>query len=201
MPSFAFARITLLFLAITFTLPGCAFLDQFKASLKQSSSQASSTDALEGKEQDALLVEALHFAKQIEQMPQKERDETAAALRQLAEEDISPRDRLDTAFLAFYVEEPILPPEVALSLLDYFDAPGFNPNQQIDGLVASLRQALAKLLETKDMLAEAQKELAAEHRKVMDVTDEMEAEKEKTDEMAQKLQKLLEIEKIMEQRK
>ena len=201
MPSFSFARTTLLFLVFTFTLSGCVFLDQFTASLKQSSSQTSSTSGFDKTEQDLLLVEALHFSKQIQQMSQEERNETATSLRQLAGENISPQDRLAAAFLAFYVEEPVLPPEVALSLLDYFDAPDSNHNQQIDGLVASMQQALARLVEAKDRLAEAKEELAAERQKVQKTSDDLSAEKMKATEMAQKLQKLLEIEKIMEQRK
>ena len=200
MPSFALSRISFLFLVLTLNLSGCVFIDQFMASLKQSS-LASSTNGMERTEGDRLVVESLLFAEQVAQMPQEEREKTASSLAAQIEEDISPQDRLASAILTLYVEENILPPDVVLSRLDYFDSPVRDHSPLLDGLVASLRQALANLIQTKATLYGAEEQLIAEKRKVQSTTEELEAEKKKTTEMAQKLQKLLEIEKIMEQRK
>jgi len=198
----------LLFLAAS--LSGCVAYDQFKTNLSRSSSQ--DRTATECKEKDTLLADSLQFAAQLSQMSEEEKEKNVSGLRRIAKDNLKPRDTLSMALLALFTDERTLSYSEGLSFLANFDEVQKGQSAELAGFVASLRQALDTLANTRDrrtflhikMSDELAKEMT-ENKNLQEVNKKLQndltAERQKSQEMAQKLQKLLEIEKIMEQRK
>jgi len=198
----------LLFLAAS--LSGCVVLDQVKENLSHSSSQ--NQTATECKELDPLLADSLQYATQLGQMSEEEREKNVAGLRRIARDNLTPRDRLSMALLALFTDERTLSASEGLSFLANFDDIQTEQSEELAGLVAYLRHSLVTLADSQDRLTslhiKMSSELAkerTENKNLQGVNKKLQndltAEKQKSQEMAQKLQKVLEIEKIMEKRK
>jgi hypothetical protein len=197
-------------LTAAYLLSGCVFMDRLKQSLSTPPAKDKQiTSEGQGRE-SALLSDILHFAGQVHHMPEQKRNKMAMELSQKLETASTPRDSLQLALLALYLNEDTLPTSEALSALDRMEKTELGNNLELLGLADLLREALLQIEQERkhgktlaDELQQQKKEMAEKlHEKGIDTLEaELAAEKKKNKEMAQKLQKLLEIEKIVEKRK
>jgi len=190
-------------------LYGCVQIQHFKTGLHQvfddPPQESKINKQKELKDQKALVANSLKLAERIGQMTDEERKKIAISMQQISRKKITPQDRLAIAFLALYSDEEILPASKALSLLAYFDENPAALSPELQGLTASLRQALIIIAVARKNFTTLhktmQEALAEEQLKSQKLQNELAAERQKSKEMSQKLQQLLEIEKIMEKRK
>ena len=197
-------------LTAAFLLSSCVFSDRLKQSLSTPQAQDKQM-AVQGQDQEsALLSDILNFAGQIHHMPEQKRKKIAEELRQKLETKATPRDSMRLALLALYMDEDTLPTAEALSALDHMEKAEIGNDLKLLSLADLLREALLRIEQERkhgkvmaEEFQQQKKELAEKlHEKGIDTLEaELAAEKKKNEEMAQKLQKLLEIEKIVEKRK
>jgi hypothetical protein len=209
MPYRSIASALVLFaLFIALALSGCTQIQKFKTGLYRVFDDPPPQSEIykEGlKEQKALLANSLQLAARISQMTDEERKKMAVSLQQISRKKITPRDRLAIALLALYSDEETLPASSALSLLEYFDEKPTDLSPELRGLTTSLQKALTIIAEARKNFTTLhktmQEALAGEKVESQKLQNELASERQKSKEMSQKLQQLLEIEKIMEKRK
>jgi len=189
-------------LAAACLISGCVFADRFKQSLSPPPVVTDKRgDSWGPDKQSPLLADILYFAGQIHHMPAEERKKNATALRNMLKTSPFPKDRLVLALLALYVEEDTVPTAEALESLENLSPAEIGDDPKLLGLINVLRQSLRRIEQEKEQGKESARQLKQAIEKKDKLEVELTAEKKKSEEMAQKLQKLLEIEKIMEQRK
>lgn len=198
-------------LTAAFLFSGCVFLDRLKQSLSPPEIQDQQIEIQGQEPESTLLTDVLHFAGQIHHMQDQNRKKIATFLRHKTQKTASTRDNMSLALLALYVDEETLPTSEALAALQHVKEAESGKDLKLLGLVDVLRQALLEIVQERkngEALAEnlrqknkelAEKLQASENKDSLQA--ELAAEKKKNEEMSQKLQKLLEIEKIVEKRK
>lgn len=200
-------------LAAVFLLSGCVFLDRLKQQGLAPPPPGQGQQMTEQEQKSTLLADTLHFAGRIHHLPEQNRNRIAMTLRRQQKIAASPRNSLELALIALYVDEDTLPTTEALAALDNTEKAISGNDLKLLGLVDVLRQALLEIeggkrhvQELTEKIKQQDKELAKNLQTIKDEKiDALEAEllaaKKKNQEMALQLKKLLEIEKIVDKRK
>lgn len=191
-------------LAVTMLFSGCAAMDSLKHDLAMPFTR---------EQPSALPNDLLHFAERLQHMPAGKRKKLATSLRQKMKNSTTPQENLQLALLALYVGDGTIPAAEGLAALQHVEKEEARrgKNAALSGLVYVLRQALLEIDRERrhgeNLAAELhnqKKELAKKlhsREETDDLAAALQAEKKKTEELTRQLQKLLEIEKIVEKRK